>query len=32
MQAERGWSAYTILAADGTRVASLSRASKDAVL
>ena len=32
MSAERGWSAFTILAADGTRIASLSRASKGAVL
>ena len=32
MSAERGWGAYTILAADGTRIASLSRASKGSVL
>ena len=32
MSAERGWSAFTILAADGTRIASLSRVSKGAVL
>merc|ERR1740124_1041242 len=32
LQAERSWSAYSILAADGTRIASLSRSSKGAVL
>ena len=32
LQAERSWSAYNIMAADGTRIASLSRASKGAVL
>ena len=32
LQAERSWSAYAISAADGTRIASLSRSGKGAVL